>query len=445
MRRKRVNSFKKPSTEASKVNPAGARGLIQDRATAARFTAVLGLQMGQVLPLAFVSLMLPVIYREQGLSLDMWWVFTLPLIPTWLRPLWAPFVDRTGSRRFGMRRSWFIPCTTFGAAAYLATTFWEPTLEHLWILIGLLVLKSVVMTTQDIAIDGYMVENIRDRERPVAAALLDIGRNVSMFIAWAGIAWVYDIYGWTVAMTTASGLLFLFSLPGMLRREPPRPSQFGHTRPSLKSLFQRRESYFIYPLCFGSAFAQGLIASLFPTFLSDLGFRAAEVATIAGPATLIGTLLGASAASVCLRRFGYKPTFLLAALAMVFAVLPIVWMGTLEAPGYAVVFAVTLNGLALPSLVTVAFQAARLKWASKAQAATDYTTQIVTMAAGYGLSTAVGGFLAHHIGWQWYFVVGGLAAISMCFVLYRLYDTVETIVDERDAAWVDSPDPAAAG
>lgn len=400
--------------------------------------------MGQVLPNAFVSLMLPVIYREQGLSLDMWWVFTLPLIPTWLRPLWAPFVDRTGSRRFGMRRSWFIPCTTFGAAAYLAMTLWEPTLEHLSILIALLVLKSTVMTTQDIAIDGYMVENIRDRERPVAAALLDIGRNVSMFIAWAGIAWVYDLYGWMAAMSTASGLLFLFSLPGMLRREPPRPPQFEQNRPSLKSLFQRRESYYIYPLCFGAAFAQGLIPTLFPTFLSDLGFRAAEVATIAGPATLIGTLIGAGVASVCLRRYGYKRTFLFGAMAMVFAILPIVWMGTLDAPGYAVVFAVTLNGLALPSLVTVAFQAARLKWASKAQAATDYTTQIVTMAAGYGLSTAVGGFLAHHIGWFWYFIVGGMASISMCFVLYHFYTTVEAIVDERDAAWVDAPDTASA-
>jgi MFS family permease len=392
--------------------------------------------MGQVLPQAFIGLMMPVIYREQGLSLDMWWVFTIPLIPTWLRPLWAPFVDRTGSRRLGMRRTWFIPCTTFGALAYMAMTIWEPTLENLAIVIALWVVKSSIMTTQDIAIDGYMVENIRDEERPVAAGMLDIGRNVSMFIAWAGIAWIYDFFGWTAAMLTASSLLLAFSLPGILRREPPRPTQFEHSTPSLKSLLERRESYYIYPLCLVAAFAQGLLTMLYPTFLSDAGFRAAEVATMVGPATLIGTLIGASLASWCLNHIGYKATIMWAGVAMVFAVVPIAWLASLEKPGYVVVFAVTLNGLALPSLLTVAFQAARLKWASKAQAATDYTTQIVTMAAGFGLATAIGGVLAHHLGWFWYFVVGGIAVVGVCVLLYRLYDTVEGIVDVREASAV---------
>ena len=388
--------------------------------------------MGQVLPQSFIALMLPVIYREQGLSLDNWWLFTVPLIPTWLRPLWAPFVDRTGHRGFGMRRTWFIPCTTLGALAYMAMTIWEPTIENLVIVITLWTLKSTIMTTQDIAIDGYMVENIRDEERPVAAGLLDIARNIGMFVAWVGIAWLYDLYGWTTAMTAAAALLVGLSLPGILRQEPPRPAQFTRARPSLANLLARRESYYIYPLCFTVLFASGLIASMYPTYLADLGFRAAEVATLVGPATLIGTVIGASAASWALARIGYERSFLLAAVMMLVAVLPIIWMGTLDEPGVAVVFAVTLNGIAMPSFMTVAFQAARLKWASKSQAATDYTTQIVTMAAGFGLATAAGGFISHHLGWLWHFVIGGSLSVVMCFVLYRLYAPVEAIVEARD-------------
>ena len=102
--------------------PFGARDLIANRETTLRFTAVLGLQMGQIFPASFIGLFLPVIYREQGLALDMYWVFTLPAIPTWIRPLWAPFVDRTGSRVIGMRKTWFIPCTAFGALSYLSLT-----------------------------------------------------------------------------------------------------------------------------------------------------------------------------------------------------------------------------------------------------------------------------------------------------------------------------------
>jgi MFS family permease len=155
------------------------RDVFRDRDTFWRFAAILGLQMGQVFPAAFFGLILTAIYREKGLSLDMFWVFTLPAVPNWLRPLWAPVVDRIGSDRFGRRKSWILPCTTLGALAYLAVGFFEPELAHLWFIIGLLTLKSVVMATQDIAVDAYTVEHLSDRERAAGAGVLDIARNVA--------------------------------------------------------------------------------------------------------------------------------------------------------------------------------------------------------------------------------------------------------------------------
>ncbi len=406
----------------------GVRDLIRDRATAFRYSAVMGLQMGQVLPASFISLFLPVIFREQGLPLDMYWVFALPAIPTWLRPLWAPFVDRTGSPLLGMRKSWFIPCTIFGALAYFSLSLFTPTVDNLAPIITLLVMKSTFMTTQDIAIDGYMVENINDEERPVASGVLDIGRNLSRFIAWAAIPWVYSRFGWEAAVVTASMLLVLFSLPGIIRPEPPRPVRLTRERPSLKRLFERADSYYIYPLCFIIALMTGLIATLWPTYLSDLGFSLGRIAVMVAPAILLGALIGAAATSWFLRRFGYKTTMLMAAFSILLAVIPIMWLGSVDNPTVLIVFLVTLNGLALPSMLDITFQAARLKWASKSQAATDYTTQIVTMMAGASLSTAVGGWLAAQLGWFYYFMVAGMLASGTC-----LSCTMEALVDRRAA------------
>ena len=410
------------------------RSLFRDRATVFRFGSVLGLQMGQVFPAAFIGLFLPVIFREQGLALDMYWVFTLPAIPTWIRPLWAPFVDRTGSRVIGMRKTWFVPCTAFGALAYLSLTLFAPTLDNLAVIITLLVIKTTFMTTQDIAIDGYMIENIEDAERPVGAAVLDIGRNIARFTAWAGIAWIYSVWGWNAAVTTASVLLIAFSLPGIIRPEPPRPAPLLREPPSLKRIFRRRDSRYVYPMCFLIALVGSLIPALYPTYLSDLGFSIGRIAAVAAPATLLGTLIGASTTSWFLGRFGYKKTILTAAFCIVLAVLPIMWMGSLEEPTFVIVFAVTLNAIALPSFLDVSFQAARLKWASKVQAGTDYTTQIVTMTAGAGLATAIGGLLAEHLGWYFYFVVAGILISGACFVLYRVFDRIEELVDDRDIA-----------
>jgi MFS family permease len=414
------------------------KDVFKDGATTLRFGAILGFIMGQVFPAAFYGLMLPAIYREKGLSLDMFWIFALPAIPTWLRPLWAPLVDGVGSTRIGMRKTWIIPCTLFGAAAYMSIGFVEPTLDAIWIIIGLLVLKAAFMTTQDIAIDGYMVENLRDEERGVGAAVIDIGRNVAQFGSWAGIAWVYGAFGWQAAAMVAAALLVLFSIPGVIRKEPPQPPQARARRargerPSLLKLLKREDTRYVLPLVVLVSFAGSLIATLFVPFLVDKGFTIGQIGPLVfAPATLIGTLIGASATAWFLNRFGYKKTILLAAFLMIPTVIPIIWLASLEKPSLLVVFLVTLNGTILPSFLQVAMAASRLKWASKTQAATDYTAAIVAATASVSAALAVGGVIAENIGWYGYFAFGGTFTIFACFVFYVLFDKIEAIVEERD-------------
>jgi MFS family permease len=417
----------------------GFRDLVRDRATAFKFTAILGLQMGQVFPAAFFGLMLTAIYRQNGLPLDMFWVFAIPSIPTWIRPLWAPLVDGVGSARLGLRRTWFIPCTIFGALTYASLAAFAPTLEDLWLIITILTVKSTIMTTQDIAIDGYMVENLAENERGVGAALMDIGRNVAMFASWAGVAAVYQAYGWDAAVQTAAALLVAFSLPGILRREPPPPphavaARARGERPSLLVLLKRPDARLAIPLIMLAAFGSGLITQLYIPFLVDQGFTVGDIGIrILAPATLVGTVLGATITVGFLNRFGYRPTILFAAFLMIPTVVPIMWMGQLEQPSLMIVFLVTLNGIFLPSFMQVAMAGARLKWASRAQAATDYTTQIVAMSAASNLGLAIGGVLAEHLGWFWYFALAGAVVVVSCFTVWLLFERVETLVETRDA------------
>jgi MFS family permease len=416
----------------------GVKDVFRDRETAFKFTAVLGLQMGQVFPAAFFGLMLTAIYREKGLPLDMFWVFTLPAIPTWLRPLWAPLVDGVGIARLGLRKTWFIPCTLFGALAYLSLALFEPEIATLWIIIGILIIKTTFMTTQDIAIDGYMVENLRDEERGVGAAVMDIGRNVAQFTSWAGVAWVYSEYGWSAATAVAASLLILFSLPGIIRREPPPPpeavaSREKGQRPSLIGLLRRPDTRLILPLIMLISFAGALIPSLYIAFLVDVGFTVGQIGPlIFAPATLVGTLIGASVTVWYLNTFGYKKTILTSAILIVPTVIPIVWLGSLDEPSLLIVFLVTLIGITLPSFLQVAMAASRLKWASKSQAATDYTSYIVAATGAAAAALAVGGVLAEHLGWFYYFILAGGLVIGACFVFYLLFDRIDAAVEARD-------------
>ena len=422
------------------------RDVFRDRDTFWRFASILGLQMGQVFPAAFFGLILTAIYREKGLSLEMFWVFTLPAVPNWLRPLWSPVVDRIGNARFGRRKSWILPCTTLGALAYLAVGFLEPELANLWFIIGLLTLKSVVMATQDIAVDAYTVEHLSDRERGAGAGVLDIARNVASFSAMAGIVTIYGLYGWRTATVVASLLLVLFSLPALLRRETPRAGSAntaGAPRPSLLAMLRRPDSHVVLPVVMVVGFVGALISSLYVAYLVDMGFSTKEIGPlILAPASLLGTLIGATVTVWVLSRIGYRRTILLAASLMVPTVAPIVWMGSLTPPSMLIVFLVTLNAIVLPSFLQVAIAASRMKWVLKSQAGTDYSVQVVAVSIAANAALAVGGVLAEALGWFWYFILSGVLVVAGCFVFYIAFARIEALVEARDRALEDGEQPA---
>ncbi|NJN50800.1 MAG: MFS transporter [Gammaproteobacteria bacterium] len=247
-------------------------------------------------------------------------------------------------------------------------------------------------------------------------------------------------YGWAAAVTVAASLLLIFSIPGILRREPPPPPAAARRRargerPSLLTLLRRPDTRLVLPLVALLSFGGALIPNLYIAYLVDMGFTVKDIGPlILAPATLVGTLIGSSLTVWFLNRFGYKTTILLSACLMIPTVIPIIWMGSLSSPTLLIVFLVTLNGIILPSFLGVAAAASRLKWSSKTQAATDYTALIVTASAAASAALGIGGVLAEHLGWYWYFVFTGTFVTACCFVFYFMFDRIEAIVDARDAS-----------
>src|SRR5262245_52582919 len=72
----------------------------------------------QGLPGGFLAVALPVILLDRGVSMTEVGFASALSLPWTLKILWAPIVDRHGSRRFGRRKSWMLPAM----AAMLACT-----------------------------------------------------------------------------------------------------------------------------------------------------------------------------------------------------------------------------------------------------------------------------------------------------------------------------------
>ena len=363
-----------------------------------------GLVMAQNLPAMFVNTLVPALMRDLGLPLDMFYVFTLAGLPIWLKWLWAPMVDRTGSARFGMRKSWLLPTTFLGVCVYASLGLVDPSIDAIWIIVGILALKTLVMSFQDVAVDGYTVENLARGERGYGAAATQMAGILGTLGASAGLMALYEVWGWTPTMLLASVLLLVFSLPALIRQEPPPApekeyrlrrvrdeSVWRSTMTAFGHFLRRRESKLVITVIFAIGALEGFYQTLFGAFLVDGGLSFADIGMVFGVGLTVGGLAGSVVASWFLGRYGVKSALILAAFGMVTGLALIVALTLREELtfGWTLVTIGATVFLSMPLAIT--FSACRFRWASKAQAGTDYTIQSALYLGSKGLGGAAKG------------------------------------------------------
>jgi len=150
------------------------------RVPAAWKIAVLAaLYFAQGLPFGFQSNALGLYLTELGLSMKQVSFSRLLSLPWGFKALWAPLVDRFGSRRFGRRKSWIVPAQVL-LAATCALAAWVPPQEHLALLLALVLAMNFFAATQDIAVDGLAVDLLEPRELGAGNAAQVVGHKVGM-------------------------------------------------------------------------------------------------------------------------------------------------------------------------------------------------------------------------------------------------------------------------
>ena len=87
------------------------------------YLLLFSLYWAQGLPVGFMTHALPVILRMQGVSLAHIGGFGLLMLPWSIKILWAPWIDRYGTQRFGHYRSWIIPTQLCSVLILIALSF----------------------------------------------------------------------------------------------------------------------------------------------------------------------------------------------------------------------------------------------------------------------------------------------------------------------------------
>jgi len=381
------------------------------------------LHMGQSFPGALAAVALPAIFRQSGMPLELFWVFALPLIPGWMRWLIAIVVDNQGSAKFGYRKSWIVPCTLLGASLYMVLAWVEPLPANIVLIVGILTLKSTIMTAQDVAIDGLAVESVNEVERPLGSSIIVFLMFMGTVAAQgmvAGVEWV----GWQSMMMAAATLLILAALPSSLRKEPAPPAAAIARRRSGRSasIFEflgRKESRYIIPTLLFLGFSSNFMRAMLPVFLVDNGMSLTDIGIVFAIAVVLGAGIAAVGVPTVSRRYGVPRVAGVLAIGYVPCAISFYALARQEWTLLPICLILTYV-MFVSTAVWILVMEARLSWASQHQAATDFSAQSSCANLGDWLGASIAGFAAAGLGWAWFFHIGwtlsaaALVAFVMC-------------------------------
>ena len=345
--------------------------------------------------------------------------FTAILALPWaLKFLWAPYVDRFGSERYGRRRSWILPLQALGVLLLLALAHFPP--EHgLGALLAAVALTNLVAATQDVATDGLAVDSLAPSERGYGNGVQVAGYRAGMIVGGGLILALLEQLGWALACRLLAVGLFLSSLPLLFAGEPAtRPRPQAPRLPSLWSTLRRPG--FASWLALLTAFKLGdaLGGGMLRPFLVDLGQSKTEIGWMLGiggfTTGLLGALAGGAGVSLLGRRRALLGFGLLQATGMG------VYVGAaLLEPGFwalslLIGYEHFVGGMATAALFTLMMDAC-----DPEAAATDYTLQACVVVLATGGASALSGVVAERLTYAGLFALAAVLAVVGTLVFVR--------------------------
>ncbi|WP_338847009.1 MFS transporter [Massilia sp. W12] len=172
-------------------------------------------------PLGLFYDLFPVYFRQQGVDLSKIGVISLLGLCWTLKFIWAPLIDFTRRHRY-----WMVAADVGMGLIMLQFAINNGYGPWVWLAIGLFTAMSA---TNDIAIDGYTIEQLDQREMGLANGIRIGMYRVGMLMAGI-LLWCSDALGWTATWGLAALFFLLLGLTCL--NAPPEPPRLRPRDPA---------------------------------------------------------------------------------------------------------------------------------------------------------------------------------------------------------------------
>ena len=415
-----------------------------------RLLLILALGFASGLPLLLTSSTLSIRLREAGVDLTAIGAFSLVGIPYSLKFLWAPLLDRLPfpvlTRRLGRRRGWMLAIHIALIAAVAGLGLIPP--EGSVLLIALVaILVAFLSATQDIAIDAYRVEVLKEEEFGAGAAMAVYGFRVGMLMATVGTLYLAEWIDWEAAYAITAATLLIGVAAILAAPEPERPpgdlatpqtatELFGAAYWAPLKEFAGRDGWLallLFVLFF--KFGDALLSQMAGALYVDLGFSKSTIAEVGKLYGFVAVMVGTFLGGVAVAYWGLGRSLVVAGVLQAISNVAYWRLAVVGDDVATLAWVVGFENFAT-GLGQTAFVAFLMQLCDRRFTAAQFALLTSIVAFSPKVMVAPAGALADALGWADFCLATAFAALPglllLCQLLYRYPETWRAAPQKED-------------
>ncbi len=394
---------------------------------------LLGFSSG--LPLALTKGTLQAWMAVAGVDLRTIGVFGLVGLPYIIKFLWSPFMDRFVPPLLGRRRGWIIITQLCLMAGICLMAFGSPG-EAPWFMAALALLVAFTSASQDIVVDAYRTDILREPERGAGVAVFVTGYRVAMLVSGALALILSDRIGWRNTYLVMAGLMAVGTGAALFGPEPektvmpPRSLQEAVWGP-LRDFFSRGAAGMILILIVLYKLADAYAGAMTTPFLiRGLGFTATDVGAVNKAFGLAALIIGATVGGTMMVRLGLYRSLMAFGILQSVSILTFVALALAGRSYPLMIIAVAAENLT-GGMGTAAFLSLLMVLCNQKYSATQYALLSSFAALGQIFIAPTSGYVAASAGWPVFFLISTLFGIPGLLLLWRLRPVIDGLGEKE--------------
>ena len=396
-----------------------------------RVVTVLFLGFSSGLPLALSGGTLQAWLTVEDVDIKTIGLFSLVGLPYTLKFLWSPLMDRFVVPIFGRRRGWIALSQLALIGLILGMSVTSPQ-NGLWFLALLAFCLTFVSASQDVAIDAYRTELLRERERGMGAAVSVTGYRIAMLVSGALALILSEYLGWRATYMLMALIMSIGVVAVWLGPEPEDPgtppaSMKDAVEGPFKEFFSRTGVWSLLALIVLYKLGDAFAGSLTTTFLiRGVNFSVGEVGAINKGMGLASTIIGALFGGVLMARLRLFKALLIFGILQAVSNLSFMVLALVGKSYPLMIFTIAFENLA-GGMGTAAFVAFLMILCNHSYTATQFALLSALASLGRVFVGPLSGVLVDGMGWTVFFFTTFLFALPGLVLLWVMREVVKGI------------------